>query len=135
MHTYFLLPGRAVMPITVTATPRSLRITEGSSALFLCSVRWSIITSTRSWSRDGYGILPASALVHDGTLAFKNAGKYDSGVYTCTASNQVTTATATVVLSVGGKFIYFICLPLSSSLSLSLPSSSSLPSLLSPTSS
>ena len=81
----------------------SLRITEGSSALFLCTVNTEIITYTRSWSREGYLLLPGSAKVLDGTLYFHNARKEDSGVYTCSAFNQVSVDSATVVLSVGGN--------------------------------
>lgn len=106
-----------VSPIKVNVTPKSLRITEGSSALFLCSVNTNLITHTRSWSRDGYRLLPDTAKVHDGTLAFHNARREDTGVYTCSASNQVTVDSATVVLSVGGmfsiftKFQLFLCGP------------------------
>eukprot|EP00794_Sanderia_malayensis_P015275 gene15275-16851_t len=92
---------RKVFPIEVSVSPKSLRISEGSSALFLCSVSWNPVTHTRSWSREGYRLLPPTAKAHDGTLIFKNARKSDSGVYTCTASNQVTVASTTVVLSVG----------------------------------
>ncbi len=67
-----------------------------------------MVTHTKSWSREGYRLLPPSAKSHDGTLVFKNAKEKDSGVYTCTASNQATTASATVVLIVGGRLPYRI---------------------------
>ena len=93
-----------VPPIKVSVTPKSLRVTEGSSILFLCSVNTNLITHTRSWSRDGYRLLPDTAKVHDGTLIFNNARREDTGVYTCSASNQVTVDSSTVVLSVGGMY-------------------------------
>lgn len=89
--------------IKVSVSPKSLRITEGSSALFMCSVNNVLVTHTRSWTRDGYRLLPSSAEVIDGTLSFRSARKVDSGVYSCSASNQVSVDSATVLLSVGGK--------------------------------
>ena len=96
---------RQVSPIKVNVTPKSLRIAEGSSALFLCTANTVFITYTRSWTKDGYRLLPQNAKVFDGTLAFHNAKRSDSGVYTCSASNQLSVDSATVVLSVGGKIL------------------------------
>ena len=103
----FLILELQVPPIEIKVTPKSLRITEGSTALFLCSVNTVATTHTRSWSREGYRLLPSNAKVLDGTLSFRNAKKEDSGVYTCSASNQVSVDSATIVLSVGGKTLVF----------------------------
>ena len=90
----------------MSVTPKSLRVAEGASALFLCNVNTALLTISRSWSRDGYRLLPETAEVVDGTLAFRNARREDSGVYTCSASNQVTVDSATVIISVGGTKIH-----------------------------
>ncbi|CAH1774180.1 unnamed protein product, partial [Owenia fusiformis] len=79
-------------------------IQRGSSVLFQCRVTRGIPSPTIVWSRSGGQAMTDNTVIHDdnGVIQFNQVTGSEQGPYTCTATNDVGTVTATASLVVQG---------------------------------
>lgn len=87
------------MPPSIQAGPRVMKVQVGHPVELPCVVR-GVPEPTLTWTQDGTRY-PVSA---DGSLALRNVGLDDEGIYTCTATNTAGKDEAQVQLLVQGRF-------------------------------
>lgn len=105
-------------PMMIKARDRTpLTITVGNNVTTLTETKITIqcLTSGEpkpnvTWSKDGQKIPEGSkyAVQKDGSLLIREAGKHDSGLYTCTSENIVGNDSASTVIQVVGKTCYHL---------------------------
>ena len=96
-------------------TPLTTTVGTNVTALTETKITIQCLTSGEpkpnvTWSKDGQKITEGSkyAVQKDGSLLIREAGKQDSGLYTCTSENIVGNDSASTVIQVVGKNCYHL---------------------------
>ena len=98
-------PGKSIAAPTVAVSPAKMTVNESKTASFQCSVSGNP-KPVSTWSKlEGKSEKILSATT-DGKLILPHAAGSDSGVYKCSASNNLGQAQALVRLVVNGRFRY-----------------------------
>lgn len=94
-------------------TPLTITVGNNVTALTETKITIQCVTSGEpkpnvTWSKEGQKIPEGSkyAVQKDESLLIREAGKHDSGLYTCTSENIVGNDSASTVIQVVGKNCY-----------------------------
>ena len=93
-------PGESISAPVVAVSPKTLKVNEGGSALFQCSVSGNP-NPVIVWSKTNRQSSPSVA--SGAKLLLKNVRRSDSGTYNCSAVNILGQAQELVQLIVNGK--------------------------------